>query len=229
MSRAVQFASFLDRFEEQLELNSERVKREFFLKVDQRTALVREKVRTLRSAVLARTVRSEEDNEIVSGIIQPQIEIVSLQKVHRTGQSQDDAILPDMDDVNRSQPMTARKRKPQQGENSVGSVNKRQHTQASTGSNRFVCKSPGCGKAFQRDLLLRNHERIHLGIKPYRCTWANCGFAAEQRSNVIQHIRTKHFHWPITQYEQRRLNIADTRDPNEYLQEDAELAQRRLE
>src|SRR5699024_5991457 len=38
-----------------------------------------------------------------------------------------------------------------------------------------ACKFSGCDKSFRADSLLASHERVHLGTKPFKCTWPECG------------------------------------------------------
>ena len=87
----------------------------------------------------------------------------------------------------------------------------------------------GCNKSFKTDNDLARHERIHLGLKPYKCSWNNCIFSAKRRDSVIQHIRTVHFQLPESVKEQQRRGIVDQRDPNELIEVDAEMLARRLE
>lgn len=49
-----------------------------------------------------------------------------------------------------------------------------------------VCHYTGCGKVFRRPANLKDHERIHLGVKPYQCAYGNCQFASGRKENVIQ-------------------------------------------
>lgn len=81
----------------------------------------------------------------------------------------------------------------------------------------FVCREPGCGKAFQKPSGRMEHERIHSGerpfscelcdkkfiqkshltahmrahldVKPYICKFPNCDKRFTQRSNFDQHTR----------------------------------------
>ena len=94
---------------------------------------------------------------------------------------------------------------------------------------KYACKFQGCDKSFKDDAKLAHHERIHLALEPFKCSWNNCRYSAEQRSNVVQHIRTVHFQLPRSVKEQQRRGIVDQRDPKEFIEEDAEMLTRRLE
>ena len=83
--------------------------------------------------------------------------------------------------------------------------------------------------SFPTDYELANHERVHLASKPYKCSWNECSFAAAKRSNLMQHIRTKHFKLPLTIKEQKERGIVDDRNPDDYIEVDQELLDRRLE
>jgi len=89
-----------------------------------------------------------------------------------------------------------------------------------------MCQHPGCGKVFRRPANLKDHERIHLGIKPFTCAFGQCNFSSGRKENVIQHIRTSHFHLPRSKKEQNAKNIEDYRDPTEYVEIDRALLNR---
>ena len=95
-------------------------------------------------------------------------------------------------------------------------------------TKKFTCKFAGCGKSFPTDSKLAKHERIHLGIKPYYCTWEECTYASAARGNVWLHVRTKHFRLPTTLAEQEERGIVDDRSPSMYVRVDKELQKRRL-
>ena len=83
--------------------------------------------------------------------------------------------------------------------------------------------------SFRTDSSLVRHERMHMGTKPFRCTWTECVYASYHRSSVTHHIRVKHFGLPSTVKEQKRQGIEDQRNPNDYIEVDSELLGRRLQ
>src|SRR5699024_1022823 len=92
-----------------------------------------------------------------------------------------------------------------------------------------TCKFHGCSQSFKDDAWLARHELTHLGIKPFKCSWNKCSYAAAQRGAVTRHIRTRHFGLPDTVKEQKRRGIVDDRIPDDYIEVDQELLDRRLE
>ncbi|KAJ6218535.1 hypothetical protein RDWZM_009692 [Blomia tropicalis] len=86
-----------------------------------------------------------------------------------------------------------------------------------------VCTYYGCGKVFRRPANLKDHERVHRGIKPYQCAYGSCTFASGRKENVIQHIRTNHFRLPRSVKEQKERQIEDERDPSDFVEVIKEL------
>ncbi|KAI1733741.1 hypothetical protein F4680DRAFT_380970 [Xylaria scruposa] len=52
----------------------------------------------------------------------------------------------------------------------------------------FACKI--CNLRFSGQQALQQHERIHTGDKPYKCTFENCTMAFKQKSALTMHLRT---------------------------------------
>ncbi|KAI0189374.1 hypothetical protein EV127DRAFT_341400, partial [Xylaria flabelliformis] len=52
----------------------------------------------------------------------------------------------------------------------------------------FTCKL--CHLRFSGQQALQQHERIHSGDKPYKCTFENCAMAFKQKSALTMHLRT---------------------------------------
>ena len=96
-------------------------------------------------------------------------------------------------------------------------------------ANRFVCSVDKCGKEFNREAKLIIHERIHLGVRPFSCTWQDCLFSSVNRGQVIQQLRTRHLRLPRLQTTQTCLGIVDRRDPNQWVRVDTELAAKRID
>ena len=90
----------------------------------------------------------------------------------------------------------------------------------------YTCDIDGCGKTFKHIGNFHKHQRMHLGLKPYQCKWTGCGYAACNRSEVLRHVRTKHFKLPPTLKLQHAKGIVDNRDPREYLHVDTELLEK---
>lgn len=84
-----------------------------------------------------------------------------------------------------------------------------------------------CGRSFTYTGHLRTHERTHLRVKPFSCSWGEgCSYVTENKSHAVSHIRTRHFGLPPTVKLQRALGIEDHRDPLQWLQIDHELIER---
>src|SRR5699024_6801737 len=59
---------------------------------------------------------------------------------------------------------------------------------------KFVCKYANCGRSFNEKQVLVSHEKLHLGLKPFKCKFdMNCPFASLKRTAVRRHIRQRHF------------------------------------
>ena len=79
------------------------------------------------------------------------------------------------------------------------------------------------GKTFEERSCFVNHERLHLGVKPFRCRFdLDCPFSSLKRTAVRRHVRQKHFRLPKTLKQQAALNIVDTRDPDMFIEEDVQ-------
>ena len=55
---------------------------------------------------------------------------------------------------------------------------------------RFDCQHPGCPKSFYQRSDLRRHQRVHLGVKPFKCL--KCKKEFTQRGSLYRHIKGSH-------------------------------------
>jgi len=55
---------------------------------------------------------------------------------------------------------------------------------------RFECGHPGCDRAFYQRSDLRRHQRVHLGVKPFKCSVCLKEFT--QRGSLYRHIKSSH-------------------------------------
>ena len=63
----------------------------------------------------------------------------------------------------------------------------------------------------------------YVFLYSYQCAYGQCQFASGRKENVIQHIRTNHFHLPRSMKEQKAKEIQDYRDPADYVEVVSEL------
>lgn len=82
---------------------------------------------------------------------------------------------------------------------------------------KYCCTFADCERRFHRSDVLREHERIHLGIRPYFCQWEECKFNGVSSYRVVEHIRKVHFGW------RHGRPVNDDRNPHDHLQVRKEL------
>jgi len=208
----------LDRFDDDLEVARQRV-------IDQLTTMVNQRFDKLHAEVDAVRNRVLKKQDLSSSQLAnewPEPIAVSF-KDYKAAR---DAHIDDPVDI--LQPSTSgikRKRSSSQP------VAKRPKTSSSgtAGTKNFACKFEGCGQSFVADAFLKRHERIHLKIKPFRCTWPECDYSSALKYHVVNHVRVRHFKLPKSLKLQNQLGITDDRDPTEYIAVDQELVDRRLD
>ena len=52
---------------------------------------------------------------------------------------------------------------------------------------KLVCLIPGCGKIFEKKWNFKDHIRMHMGEKPYKCS--QCPKSFTQKGNLAKHMR----------------------------------------
>ncbi|EEB16914.1 conserved hypothetical protein [Pediculus humanus corporis] len=69
------------------------------------------------------------------------------------------------------------------------------HQEEHKKSKQFVCAVSGCAKSFHRGYYLRDHMKIHSGVRPHTCHI--CGKASSTKSNHNKHVRIHDTREPI--------------------------------
>ena len=72
-------------------------------------------------------------------------------------------------------------------------MNKRHGITLSRGRNkerRFHCSEVGCTRSFYQRSDLRRHQRVHLGVKPFKCSICHKEFT--QRGSLYRHATSSH-------------------------------------
>lgn len=72
-------------------------------------------------------------------------------------------------------------------------MSKQHNVKLSRGRNkvrRFECEHHGCDRAFYQRSDLRRHQRVHLGVKPFKCMV--CFKEFTQRGSLYRHIKGSH-------------------------------------
>ena len=217
----------LDRYEASLDERKDQLKQTLCDSIENRFALVKNDIGQLRNRIL-RSDPSRGTSRLSSND-GPRVHAVSYEDFAKhkrellDAASKNDEVNPDSEDQ-RNVLSTSSGRKRMQSSSQPLEVTKKRKTNLAT-SKKHACKFQGCLASFEADAFLIRHERIHLGIKPYRCTWTDCGYVSANRPDVVRHVRAKHFKLPKLIKKQKE----DTRNPNTYIEVDQELAARRLE
>ena len=58
--------------------------------------------------------------------------------------------------------------------------------------DKFSCLYPNCTRTFQKICNMRDHLRVHTGVKPFQCE--SCSRRFSQRCNLNKHRLRKHEH-----------------------------------
>ncbi|CAI2387792.1 unnamed protein product [Moneuplotes crassus] len=56
---------------------------------------------------------------------------------------------------------------------------------------KIFCKAPGCSRSFDKKWNFKDHIRMHMGEKPYKCN--KCDKAFTQKGNLAKHLRQHQF------------------------------------
>lgn len=76
-----------------------------------------------------------------------------------------------------------------------------------------------CDKKFYKLSNLRRHERLHMQLQPYRCSWPGCASKYSNRSDILRHIRAVHFGLPrVSAAQQPEQDLLDGRDPKVFME-----------
>lgn len=67
----------------------------------------------------------------------------------------------------------------------------------------FLCKVPGCNRAFKRFEHLKRHNKMHTGEKPYQCKYPGCNRGFSRSDNLNAHYKTHN----ISPKQIRQLNM----------------------
>lgn len=69
------------------------------------------------------------------------------------------------------------------------------HQEEHKKSKQFVCAVSGCAKSFHRSYYLRDHMKVHTGVRPHTCHI--CGKASSTKSNHNKHVRIHDTREPV--------------------------------
>lgn len=69
------------------------------------------------------------------------------------------------------------------------------HQEEHKKSKQFVCAVSGCAKSFHRGYYLRDHMKVHTGVRPHTCHI--CGKASSTKSNHNKHVRIHDTREPV--------------------------------
>ena len=214
----------MDRFEASLDGEKDRIIRRMTDLVERRFAEVKEDVQRVRARVMAaRPGPAPTNNPVPTD--EPKVKSVTVEPLRRSSRIK----RVNQQEQDQQGTSSGSKRKKVQGPDDTRSKRPVTEPVVGGGPKKHACIYQGCGKSFRKIPHLKRHERIHMNIKPFHCTWPDCDYSAKERGHVIKHVRAVHFNLPVTKKAQHERNIEDDRDPNDYVRVDQDLVNRRLE
>ncbi|XP_054156364.1 zinc finger protein 675-like [Oppia nitens] len=66
------------------------------------------------------------------------------------------------------------------------------HKSVHTGTKKYPCIWPQCGKRFADKTKLTEHMNIHNNVKPHLCRWPGCDYRSAGHSNINKHMKQVH-------------------------------------
>lgn len=81
------------------------------------------------------------------------------------------------------------------GQKFIRKYNCLRHQEEHKKAKRFVCTANGCMKSFHRSYYLKDHMKVHTGVRPHTCHI--CGKASSTKSNHNKHVRIHDTREPV--------------------------------
>lgn len=81
------------------------------------------------------------------------------------------------------------------GQKFIRKYNCLRHQEEHKKAKRFVCTAHGCQKSFHRSYYLKDHMKVHTGVRPHTCHI--CGKASSTKSNHNKHVRIHDTREPV--------------------------------
>merc|ERR1711962_220090 len=76
-----------------------------------------------------------------------------------------------------------------------------------------LCTYPGCSKTFSKPSRLRDHERVHSGVRPYVCSVQGCEKSYSRAQHLKRHTSSAHHDLHSdddSDTERKKLNVASS-------------------